>query len=152
SQASTSVMADEIVGLPVTEAFAKLAEFEKMITSRGNLEAERTPIATVTPLAVSPSTPPRRNAPRRDGKPSRPPRSTQALPRPSSPKTLSDHPITNNPPFLSRHLKPNPKARKAMSEQNPSSPEMDPSPLNEVPEPPANPSQEDLERYGKIEE
>ena len=39
-----------------------------------------------------------------------------------------------------------------MSEQNPSSPEMDPSPLNEVPEPPANPSQEDLERYGKIEE
>ena len=39
-----------------------------------------------------------------------------------------------------------------MSEQNPSSPEMDPSPLNEVPEPPANPSPEDLERYGKIEE
>ena len=39
-----------------------------------------------------------------------------------------------------------------MSEQNPSSPEMDPSPLNEVPEPPANPSPEDLERYGKMEE
>ena len=40
SQASTSVMADEIVGLPVTEAFAKLAEFEKMITSRGKLEGD----------------------------------------------------------------------------------------------------------------
>lgn len=40
SQASTSVMADEIVGKPVTEAFAKLAEFEKMITSRGKLEGD----------------------------------------------------------------------------------------------------------------
>ena len=35
SQASTSVMAEEIVGRPVEEAMAKLAEFEKMITSRG---------------------------------------------------------------------------------------------------------------------
>lgn len=35
SQASTSVMAEELVGLPVDEAMVKLAEFEKMITSRG---------------------------------------------------------------------------------------------------------------------
>lgn len=35
SQASTSVMAEEIVGKPVAEAMAKLAEFERMITSRG---------------------------------------------------------------------------------------------------------------------
>lgn len=40
SQASTSVMADEIVGLPVDQAFAKLAEFEKMVTSRGKLEGD----------------------------------------------------------------------------------------------------------------
>ena len=35
SQASTSVMAEELVGLPVDEAMVKLADFEKMITSRG---------------------------------------------------------------------------------------------------------------------
>ena len=35
SQASTSVMAEEIVGQPVEVALEKLAEFEKMITSRG---------------------------------------------------------------------------------------------------------------------
>ncbi|RAV31624.1 Fe-S cluster assembly sulfur transfer protein SufU [Corynebacterium heidelbergense] len=35
SQASTSIMAEEIIGRPVEEAFAKLAEFEKMVTSRG---------------------------------------------------------------------------------------------------------------------
>lgn len=35
SQASTSIMAEEIVGVPVAEAFGKLAEFEKMVTSRG---------------------------------------------------------------------------------------------------------------------
>ncbi|MDO5097743.1 MAG: SUF system NifU family Fe-S cluster assembly protein [Corynebacterium sp.] len=35
SQASTSVMAEEIIGKPVSEALAKLEEFEKMITSRG---------------------------------------------------------------------------------------------------------------------
>lgn len=40
SQASTSVMAEEIVGLPVAEAFAKLSEFEKMITSRGKYEGD----------------------------------------------------------------------------------------------------------------
>lgn len=40
SQASTSVMAEEIVGQPVGEAFAKLAEFERMITSRGKVEGD----------------------------------------------------------------------------------------------------------------
>lgn len=40
SQASTSVMAEEIVGQPVEEAFAKLAEFEKMVTSRGEIEGD----------------------------------------------------------------------------------------------------------------
>lgn len=35
SQASTSVMAEEVIGLSIDEAMAKLAEFEKMITSRG---------------------------------------------------------------------------------------------------------------------
>lgn len=35
SQASTSVMAEEIIGQPVEDAFAKLTEFEKMVTSRG---------------------------------------------------------------------------------------------------------------------
>ena len=40
SQASTSVMAEEIVGLPLAEANEKLAEFEKMITSRGQEEGD----------------------------------------------------------------------------------------------------------------
>ena len=40
SQASTSVMAEEIVGRPVEEALAKLAEFEKMITSRGKEQGD----------------------------------------------------------------------------------------------------------------
>lgn len=35
SQASTSVMAEEIVGQPVDKALEKLTEFEKMIVSRG---------------------------------------------------------------------------------------------------------------------
>lgn len=40
SQASTSVMAEELVGRPVAEAFAKLAEFERMVTSRGKVEGD----------------------------------------------------------------------------------------------------------------
>lgn len=40
SQASTSVMAEEIVGTPLAEAMDKLAEFEKMITSRGKEEGD----------------------------------------------------------------------------------------------------------------
>ncbi len=40
SQASTSVMAEEIVGLPLEEALEKLAEFERMITSRGKVEGD----------------------------------------------------------------------------------------------------------------
>ena len=40
SQASTSVMAEEIVGIPLEEANAKLAEFEKMVTSRGEVEGD----------------------------------------------------------------------------------------------------------------
>ena len=36
SQASTSVMAEEIVGLPLDEANAKLAAFESMITFRSS--------------------------------------------------------------------------------------------------------------------
>ncbi|KAA8724295.1 Fe-S cluster assembly sulfur transfer protein SufU [Corynebacterium spheniscorum] len=35
SQASTSVMAEEIIGLPLDEAMKKLENFEEMITSRG---------------------------------------------------------------------------------------------------------------------
>ena len=38
SQASTSVMAEEIIGLPVDEAMKKLASFEEMVTSRGTVE------------------------------------------------------------------------------------------------------------------
>ena len=40
SQASTSVMAEEIVGRPLEEANGKLAEFEKMVTSRGEIEGD----------------------------------------------------------------------------------------------------------------
>ncbi|NLA55502.1 MAG: SUF system NifU family Fe-S cluster assembly protein [Corynebacterium humireducens] len=40
SQASTSVMAEEIIGLPLEEANAKLAEFERMILSRGTVEGD----------------------------------------------------------------------------------------------------------------
>lgn len=40
SQASTSVMADEIIGQPVDKAMEKLREFEKMITSRGTEEGD----------------------------------------------------------------------------------------------------------------
>ncbi|AZA09231.1 Fe-S cluster assembly sulfur transfer protein SufU [Corynebacterium pseudopelargi] len=40
SQASTSVMAEEVVGQPVEAAMEKLAEFEKMITSRGKVEGD----------------------------------------------------------------------------------------------------------------
>ena len=40
SQASTSVMAEEIIGLPLKEANAKLAEFERMILSRGTVEGD----------------------------------------------------------------------------------------------------------------
>lgn len=38
SQASVSVMAEEILGLPLEEALAKLAAFEEMVTSRGKKE------------------------------------------------------------------------------------------------------------------
>ncbi|WP_156230952.1 Fe-S cluster assembly sulfur transfer protein SufU [Corynebacterium occultum] len=40
SQASTSVMAEEIIGKPVEEAMAKLTAFEEMITSRGKKEGD----------------------------------------------------------------------------------------------------------------
>ena len=40
SQASTSVMAEEIIGKSLKEANEKLAEFEKMITSRGQVEGD----------------------------------------------------------------------------------------------------------------
>ena len=40
SQASTSVMAEEIIGKSLEEANFKLAEFEKMITSRGKEEGD----------------------------------------------------------------------------------------------------------------
>ena len=40
SQASTSVMAEEIIGLPVAEAMKKLASFEEMVTSRGTVEGD----------------------------------------------------------------------------------------------------------------
>ena len=40
SQASTSVMAEEIIGLPVAEAMTKLDSFEEMVTSRGTVEGD----------------------------------------------------------------------------------------------------------------
>lgn len=40
SQASTSVMAEEIVGRPVSEAMDTLAAFESMVTSRGEVEGD----------------------------------------------------------------------------------------------------------------
>ncbi|WP_277102133.1 Fe-S cluster assembly sulfur transfer protein SufU [Corynebacterium vitaeruminis] len=40
SQASTSVMAEEVIGLKVEDAMAKLEDFEKMITSRGKYEGD----------------------------------------------------------------------------------------------------------------
>ncbi|HAT1151512.1 Fe-S cluster assembly sulfur transfer protein SufU [Corynebacterium striatum] len=40
SQASTSVMAEEIIGKPLSEAKEKLEEFEKMVTSRGEVEGD----------------------------------------------------------------------------------------------------------------
>ena len=40
SQASTSVMAEEIIGLPVAEAMEKLAAFDEMVTSRGTVEGD----------------------------------------------------------------------------------------------------------------
>ncbi|AEX67481.1 Fe-S cluster assembly sulfur transfer protein SufU [Corynebacterium diphtheriae] len=40
SQASTSVMAEEIVGQSVAKALEKLTEFEKMVTSRGKEEGD----------------------------------------------------------------------------------------------------------------
>ncbi|MGV0392424.1 Fe-S cluster assembly sulfur transfer protein SufU [Corynebacterium riegelii] len=40
SQASTSVMAEEVIGLPVAEAMKKLEAFDEMITSRGTVEGD----------------------------------------------------------------------------------------------------------------
>ncbi|WP_301924601.1 Fe-S cluster assembly sulfur transfer protein SufU [Corynebacterium glaucum] len=40
SQASTSVMAEELIGLSVGEAWKKLAAFEEMVTSRGTIEGD----------------------------------------------------------------------------------------------------------------
>lgn len=40
SQASTSVMAEEIIGKSLAEASEKIAEFDKMITSRGTKEGD----------------------------------------------------------------------------------------------------------------
>ena len=40
SQASTSVMAEEIKGLRLTQAMEKLGAFEEMITSRGTVEGD----------------------------------------------------------------------------------------------------------------
>lgn len=40
SQASTSVMTDEVIGQSVEKAMEKLAAFEKMITSRGDEEGD----------------------------------------------------------------------------------------------------------------
>ena len=40
SQASTSVMAEELIGRSVSEAMDKLGAFEEMVTSRGQLEGD----------------------------------------------------------------------------------------------------------------
>lgn len=40
SQASTSVMAEELIGMSRDHAMEKLAEFERMITSRGKEEGD----------------------------------------------------------------------------------------------------------------
>jgi len=40
SQASTSVMTEELIGQPLGEALKKLQAFEEMVTSRGQLEGD----------------------------------------------------------------------------------------------------------------
>jgi nitrogen fixation NifU-like protein len=40
SQASTSVLTDQVVGLSITEALATVDAFDAMITSRGNIEGD----------------------------------------------------------------------------------------------------------------
>lgn len=40
SQASTSVLTEEVIGLPVAEAMKKLDAFEEMITSKGEKEGD----------------------------------------------------------------------------------------------------------------
>lgn len=40
SQASTSVLTEEVIGRPVAEAMKKLDAFEQMITSKGELEGD----------------------------------------------------------------------------------------------------------------
>ncbi|MCP1387096.1 SUF system NifU family Fe-S cluster assembly protein [Corynebacterium sp. TA-R-1] len=40
SQASTSVMAEELIGQSIGEAFKKLQAFEEMVTSRGTVEGD----------------------------------------------------------------------------------------------------------------
>lgn len=40
SQASTSVMTEEVIGLPVEEALKKLGAFEEMVTSRGEIAGD----------------------------------------------------------------------------------------------------------------
>ena len=44
------------------------------------------------------------------------------------------------------------EATESSAAENPSAPEMDPSPLNDVPQPPENPTQEQVELAGKVEE
>src|SRR5699024_9460823 len=52
SQASTSVMAEEIIGKSLEEANVKLAEFGKMITSRGKEGGDEDLIGDVLAFAV----------------------------------------------------------------------------------------------------
>ena len=55
-------------------------------------------------------------------------------------------------PNSSAESSPANSATATESEANPSTPEMDPSPLNDVPQPPANPTQEQVELAAKVEE
>ena len=40
SQAAVDVLTEEVIGKPLDEALDKLAEFEKMVTSRGEYEGD----------------------------------------------------------------------------------------------------------------
>ena len=52
SQASTSVMAEELIGQSVDDASKKLAEFERMVTPVGRLRAMRISLETGSHLPV----------------------------------------------------------------------------------------------------
>jgi len=58
STASTSVLADEVIGHSVEEALTSFSAMRRMLTSKGSIPATRMRSATVSPSSVSRSTPP----------------------------------------------------------------------------------------------